>query len=86
MIYSCVKDYGQSYLTFRHACDYSQWKTKSKKIWPIGLHQVEPLVQFNSLRKPFIFETVERVKQTLVDQIEGSAQELDRNKGKHLPL
>jgi len=74
------------YLAFRHACDYSEWKTKSKKVWPVSFHQVESLVKFYSLRKPLVFKTVERVQKALMDKIDSSSKDFDGNQGKDLPL
>ena len=74
------------YLAFRHACDYSEWKTKSKKVWPVSFHQVESLVKFYSLGEPLVFKTIEGVQEALMDKIDGSAKDFDGDQSKDLPL
>ena len=41
----------------------------------MSLNLVESLVKFNPLGEPLILEAIERVKQTLVDKVDGSAKD-----------
>merc|ERR1719192_1608075 len=45
-------------LTLREAGDDCKWKSKTKKIWPVGLYVIQASVQFNPLREPLILKAV----------------------------
>ena len=46
----------------------------------MSLDLVQSLVKFDALREPLVLEAVEGVEQTLVDKVDGRAQDFDRKK------
>lgn len=47
---------------------YGEWKSKAKEVWPVGLDEGKPLVEFPAHVEPLVLERVQRVQQAHVNQ------------------
>ena len=70
----------------RHGRQYRQRQSEAEKIRPMRLDVGESAMQFEPLIEPLVFEAVERVEQTQVDDVGRESDGLDRQKAAQLAL